>query len=346
MSTSRAPGKPAFLQKGMTLPEIMIALTISVVLLTGVIQIFISSKQTYRLLDANSRVQENGRFSVEHLTADMRMAGFTGCYRGSAGGVENILNDPGNFAWDLNNPLEGAEWTGGGWTPPLNAALAGQVLDNTDVVITRGLDTDGIGLTAPFSDGVQLFVDIAADNIDDGDIVMVTDCNNASMFQVTNQQITGGGTRVNIVHSNAAMSPGNSTSQLANNYGDDAQLARFVTNAYYIGAGASGEPALFRQTLIGNSLQAQELVEGVEDMQILYGEDLDGDGIANRYVTADIANMANVSSVRISLLLRSMDNVTDAPQTYTYNGVETTAEDRRLRRIFTTTVKLRNRGLL
>lgn len=338
--------KPAFFQQGMTLVEIMIALAISTILLTGVIQIFISSKQSYLLLDANSRVQENGRFTIDYLASDLRMTGFTGCYRGTAASVENILNDQTNFNWDLANPLEGNEWTGAGWAPALDAAIAGQVLENTDVLITRSMDTDGISLVSPFSNSAQLFVDPANNNINDGDILMVTDCDSASMFQVTNQQVTGGGTLVNIVHSNAVMSPGNAGSLLANSYGADAELARFVTNVYYIGTGASGEPALFRQRLAGNALQAQELVEGVENMQILYGEDLDGDNIANRYVTADNANMANVTSVRVSLLLRSTDNVTSAPQTYTYEGTDITATDRRIRRVFTTTIKLRNRGLL
>ncbi len=331
----------------MTLPEIMIALVISAVLLTGVIQVFISSKQSYRLLDANSRVQENGRFSIEYLTHDVRMAGYTGCFRGDTIDVENILNDPNNFNWDLANPVEGNEWNAGGWTPALNAQIDGSVLNETDVLITRGLDTDGIGLVDPFSDGAQLFVDAAGNNINDGDIVMVTDCERASIFQVTNQQVTGGGGSVNIVHSAAnTVQPGNSTPQLVNSYGADAQVARFVTNVYYIGTGNSGEPALFRRRLVGNSLVEQELVEGVENMQVLYGEDIDNDGIANRYVAANVAAMANVVSIRISLLLRSMDNVTTAPQTYAYNGQNITATDRRIRRVFTTTVKLRNRGLL
>jgi len=221
-----------------------------------------------------------------------------------------------------------------------------QVLNNTDVLITRGLDTDGIGLVTPFSDSAQLFVGPAANNINDGDILMVTDCTNASIFQTTNQQLTGGGTRVNIVHSAAAMVPGNTGPQLANSFGTDAQVARFVTNVYYIGTGASGAPALFRQSLVGSALQTQELVDDVQDMQVLYGEDIDNDGIANRYVTANNANMANVSSVRISLLLRSVDNVASSAQTYTYNGANTTAADLRIWRIFTTTIKLRNRGVL
>lgn len=334
-------------QGGLSLVEILVALGISAVLLTGVIQIFISSKQSYRMLEATSRLQENGRFAVSFLTEDLRMAGYTGCYSGTPGNIETILNDPNNYNWDLSAPLEGNEWTGGGWTPALDSSISGQVLNGTDVIVTRGLASDGINLVSPFSDSAQLFVDPGGNNINDGDILMVTDCSSASMFQVTNQQVTGGGTRVNIVHSSSgSWTPGNSGPQLANSFGDDAEVARFETNVYYIGTGASGGPALFRRSLItGGTMQAQELVDGVEDMQILYGEDTDSDGVANRYVTANnVADMANVVSVRIRLLLRTEDNIASQAQTYTYNGQTYTATDLRLRRVFTTTVKLRNRG--
>ncbi|HMR72841.1 MAG TPA: PilW family protein, partial [Candidatus Saccharibacteria bacterium] len=51
----------------------------------------------------------------------------------------------------------------------------------------------------------------------------------------------------------------------------------------------------------------------------------------------------NVFSVRISLVLRTADdNLVEAPQPYTINGVTTTPTDRRLRRVFTTTIALRN----
>jgi type IV pilus assembly protein PilW len=103
-----------------------------------------------------------------------------------------------------------------------------------------------------------------------------------------------------------------------------------------------------------NGGAAEELLEGVEDMQVFYGEDTDSDGVANRYVTADVINApcasgANPScwlratSVRISLLVRTLDtNVTVAPQTYYFSGAAVTASDGRLRRVFTTVVSLRN----
>lgn len=59
-------------QHGLTLLEIMVALFIGVFVLTGVVQTFVSSKQTYRIQDNMGRLQENGRFAIEYLSRDLR----------------------------------------------------------------------------------------------------------------------------------------------------------------------------------------------------------------------------------------------------------------------------------
>jgi type IV pilus assembly protein PilW len=93
-------------------------------------------------------------------------------------------------------------------------------------------------------------------------------------------------------------------------------------------------------------VQTQPLIDNVENLQILYGIANPNNASAQRYLTA--ANVAanqwdDVVSVQISLLLRSVeDNLTTKPQTYTFNGVTVTPNDRRLRQVFTTTVNLRN----
>ncbi|NOX76094.1 MAG: prepilin-type N-terminal cleavage/methylation domain-containing protein [Gammaproteobacteria bacterium] len=72
MSHSRAlPSR--IKQQGMTLIEVMISITISLVLLAGVLQIFASNKATYRVQDAMARVQEGGRFAIHFLTKDLRV---------------------------------------------------------------------------------------------------------------------------------------------------------------------------------------------------------------------------------------------------------------------------------
>ena len=65
-------------QSGLTIVELLIAVFIGLVIVTGVIQVFISSKQTYRVQDNLSRLQENGRFALEVLGNTVRIAGFKG----------------------------------------------------------------------------------------------------------------------------------------------------------------------------------------------------------------------------------------------------------------------------
>ncbi len=63
-------------QLGLGLVELMVALVVSSLLLIGVTQIFVSSKMSYRTLDGYSRLQENGRFAVEVLSKNIRLAGY------------------------------------------------------------------------------------------------------------------------------------------------------------------------------------------------------------------------------------------------------------------------------
>jgi type IV pilus assembly protein PilW len=94
----------------------------------------------------------------------------------------------------------------------------------------------------------------------------------------------------------------------------------------------------------GDGINWDVFVQNVENMQIMYGEDLDADGVANRYVTATTGpNWANVVSARVSLLVRSSDNSTTINEDYQNLAGNTIAgPDKRLRRSFVTTVGLRN----
>lgn len=101
----------------------------------------------------------------------------------------------------------------------------------------------------------------------------------------------------------------------------------------------------------------QALVDGIEAMQVAYGVDTTADGIANSYVnSADVQagtaggggpDWANVVSVRVAVLVQGQTNVLDQAQTTTYNllgTAYTAANDRTPRRVFTTTVPLRNKN--
>lgn len=110
-----------------------------------------------------------------------------------------------------------------------------------------------------------------------------------------------------------------------------------ISHLYYLGTNAAGQPALFRASLGNNgSITIEELVEGIEDLQLLYGEDINGDGVVNVYVdAASVTDFTRVINLRLSITARTLeDNI--ASQT-------TAAGDKRLRRTFTTSINIRNR---
>ena len=104
---------------------------------------------------------------------------------------------------------------------------------------------------------------------------------------------------------------------------------------------------------LGNgNVAPQALMDGVEHMEVQYGLDTDNDVIADIYRNAanlTAAQWANVVSVRIALLVNSINEINSLPvddQTYRLLDsvdIDPDPDDRRMRRVFTTTVLLRNR---
>ncbi len=335
-------------QQGMTLVEVMIALAISMVLLTGVLQIMLSSKQTYRIQEGTARLQENGRFATQFLSEDLRMAGYSGC---SSGIIPNNIVDldgdgtPDGISDFSTDGLLGFEYSGLPVTLTATETLtSAEVLSDTDViVIMYGSTDESLNLRGNMlSDNANIQV-TSTDMFTTGDILLISDCMNSDIFAATS--VSKGAISTTIAHASNV----NTTTKLSKAYGADAMVMSLVKTAYYIGTNAAGVPALFRKRMVGANVQTEELVEGVENLQILYGEDLDADGVANRYVHADdVGNFANVVSVRFAMLLQTPEEVNTQADTSDYtllDEVYDPVDDRRLRRIFSTTVKLRNRSM-
>lgn len=358
--TNKRTNNSLTMQSGLSLIELMIAMLISLLLIGGTIQIFISNKATYRLTEAQSRLQENARFAIMFLTRDIRMAGFIPC--GRTTNMANTINSSGDWWLDFfNNGLNGYE--GGVSTFPTDfpsvGTTAGDRVTTTDAIVALG----GTSVTACVSShnppSAQFQLCNPTSGIVRGDILMVCDATNSSLFQMTTP--SGAGPHNNIVHNTGTATPGNCTKFLGSPidcgtgvstsyaYGDDAQIVKFQATAYFIGISQSGTTnSLYRRSLETDTSTtsiapvSQEIVEGIENMQVLYGEDTDAtpDGVANYYVSANnVTDMANVVSVRITLTASTNDNVTTSDQTHSITG----ATDNRLRQTFTTTIGIRNR---
>ncbi|WP_299595523.1 PilW family protein [uncultured Microbulbifer sp.] len=343
-------------QYGISLVELMISITIGLILMTGVIQLFLSSRATFSTQQAVARVQETGRLAMEFLSSDARMAGYMGCMSRNAN-ISNMLNTPNSLLYDYATPLEGVDNA----TGTLEAGYPTNVLAGTDVLLVRSASGTAVGVAAPNTGTAVLaeFTNSAVTCADNSagvsgfcpsDIVVVSDCTKARVFQVSGAAAASGNTHTILDHG-AGSSPGNATvtwggasaTGLYETFDTDAEIAKLNTTIYYISdQGASGVPGLWQRVNGGN---AQELLEGVEDMQILYGRDTGSDGVPDDYLTATAVGAAwdQVTSVRIQLLVRSGENnVLAEAQPYTFNGATTTPADRRLRQVFSSTIGIRS----
>jgi type IV pilus assembly protein PilW len=140
--------------------------------------------------------------------------------------------------------------------------------------------------------------------------------------------------------------PGNSSADIGNLFfADTAELVPVETVVYFVDTGTNGT-SLYRR--IGNA-SAEELIEGVDTLQVQFGVDTNGDAshLADQYVTSDsVTDWSRVVNVRVALLVRSMDEYGSQRDTATYPLLgETVAafNDRRDRRVFMTTATLRNK---
>lgn len=119
-----------------------------------------------------------------------------------------------------------------------------------------------------------------------------------------------------------------------------------IYNYFYLRNDPQGTP--FLMCAGSRSNQAVELAEGIENMQILYGVDTDGDKQINRYINAtDVGNFRdNILSIQIALLVRSLIEVKDQAEQKTYSLLDQSytnpVADRYQRAVFTTTISLRN----
>lgn len=309
--------------------ELMISMVIGLIIIGAVLQAFLSSNQTYRIQEAQARIQEDGRAALHFLTRDIRMADFWGCIPDDSMITSQLDTlsaeyNPALHDFTTTNSISGTNDTG---------------VNGSDTLTLKSAVDNGLGVEDPAMPNTAAALHVAADSgLLENQIILVSDCVSGDIFQITNDPSTGGGSDDTVVHNSGTVTagPGNTSSSLSKSYDTDAQIFGLKARTYSL-AVSNGEPVLLRD---GN-----ELVQNIENMQILYGEDTDGDFSANYYVPANaVSDMDQVVSLRVSLLVRSIDNnLTATAQTYNYNGATITAADNRIRHVFTTTITVRNR---
>ncbi len=323
--------------RGVTLIELMVALSIGSFLMIGAITVFMQSRTAFRVTESVSRLQENARFVLDAMEPDIRMASYFGLTSRSnkilgrstaqapnPAGI-NVGSDCG-ANWSINLAEEvGGTNNGYGWAC---AAFASAPQPSADTLVLRRASEDPVPLPL---DGGTLYLQSAR-------------------FQ----------------DSQLFMGPIVPAGYLPTT----SQTHRLIVSGYYVSANSSLDtpgnsvPSLRMKTLVGGALGPrlvdQEVLPGIEDLQVQFGIDTDvvgapTRGSINRYVNTDdpIFNPLNaqfnpdatVLAVRIWVRLRAQrpeNGFTDTAN-YVYADQNVPAPNDQFRRtVISKTIYLRN----
>jgi type IV pilus assembly protein PilW len=317
ISSSRAAASATLsAQLGITLLELLISVVIGLFLIGGAITVYLQTGTTYRTTDKVARLQEVGRYAMDVLETDVRLAGMWANAMYIPGGGGNIVN---SVADSAVNPNCGANWIGD----------AANYIEGRD----NGAALSGTCTASGIATGTDSIVVRRATNT----VAAV----NANRIQFQSTRMAG------TIFSGAAIP---TEFEAAKSITSD-----LIVRAYYVTQASAGAPfILSRRTLAGAAgaftFNEEAVIEGIQDFQVQFGVDSDGDNQADQYVNPGATGGRRIVSARIWVLVVADELEADYsdPTVYTYaNRVYGAAfTDKRRRVLLTKTIQIRNARLL
>lgn len=343
-------GSPDRSSAGFGLVELMIALLLTTILAAGIGQVFLLTGRTYRVHNNLARMQEHAHHALETLKGDLRRSGYLGTATGlaaimdsSADGLRNgqlVAIDHGrcrdiNWVRMLSHTVFGLDDHRNGYD-----CLPAEQNHRGDVLVTRYVRPlfmhGGSDTRAP----------LAGD-----DLYLVTSGFAATLTEgrhLRSRQYVG--------------KPGMTGALVAHGYflrGRHAPAGADCTTGHTL-------PALYRMIASNGRLRAEEVARGIEQFQVQFGIDMNGDHTVDDYNNAMEPNdprWQQVIAVRIWLLARAecpetgydnehhyrMGNIVFVPAINDLDGdgaidgdIDGDGNDDYRRRLLTATVALRN----
>lgn len=333
-------------QKGLSLIELMVAMTLSLIMMLGVTQIFISNKQSFDITHDLGFMQESGRIALSLISDSVRNADhWAGIDNSSVDyGTTTLSSIPSGCSvsdvFDKTFPVQGFE--GAAIVPAAaKCIVSGDYVPNTDILALR------------YADGRYLYseADLALDANKNNYFVRTQTGQSAYIFKGSNN--VAATAQIPLVDSVYNMK-----------YATDIYFIRpcslqVKVASSFVCKDETPIPTLVRLSLIGDEFVQEALIEGIEQLQFEYGVDTDNDFNVDEYQTAtqvtnSAASWENVISVRLNLIARS--NVPDfsidktKEQKYTLVGdtdYSVPDGDKIYRRkLYQREIYIRNRGLL
>ncbi len=375
---------------GLSLIELMVALSIGAFLVLGVTTVFLANKDSATLENSLARLQENARFALDLMREDLYGTQFLGCNTGDVNFV-NMIEDPNDPAFTRSlDGVRGYERFDTGiwgaapdaatellWSDALDSEADGGARNNSDVLALRTTQR----LNEPIFMGAPLLLaaDIPANSggpialtdnpdcaIEQTSWIVVTGCRDfAHMFEVSNAQVCDVATAPNPTNLEFA-APNNFTNNINFPYEQDSEVLLIEEVVWFVADTGRDRNGLdvwaLHRDVRGDGQPPQEMIEGVEHMQVKFGQRVQGQTTI-RYVDPSDAelntgtNYDGLISARIALLMQGFELVRDADDTGVYALIDEVVVPPAAapvgqravhsggsvqRDVFTTTVNLRN----
>ena len=295
--------------KGFSLVELLIAVTISLVVLGALATMFAGSSRSASEIERSNRQIENGQYSLQVLRDDLEHAGYWGQFDiGSlpvatggfpAAALPAALPDPCNTALATLQAAMPLHVQGVDNGPlPAGCAFTDGVVAGQDILVVRRVSTCATGPDCPAVDGATYF--------------QASSCNDADELRNVNW--------LNFFRLSADRDAV-PLDRTALNCTDLAEERRYLVHIYFVRnfyrTSGDGMATLVRAEFGPDGFELVPIANGVEAMQLEYGIDTNGDGAPNAYTAnpstfngcaaagCELTNWLNVMSVRVHLLARS-----------------------------------------
>lgn len=297
-------------QGGFTLIELMVSLVLGLILIGGVLNIFVSNRETYRVTENLTRMQENARTGFDFMARDLREAGQNPC---GTTLVANVIRKTGAIPWwaDWNKgAVIGVDGTQDrtdivAFGTGTNARVAG-----TDAVLVIRAAQDEKIIAAHDASTFDLTLNSVTGLVVD-DVVVGCDLKNAAVFQIgtistTTKVINYGPTFAPLNCSGAQLgfpAPLSCTPLVAKVFDAGGMVSKLTATFWYVGY-AAGKRSLFRTRIIKKTIasvptittEPEEMVTGVQDLQMVYLT-REGSTLATDWVSAtDSASFPGASA--------------------------------------------------
>ncbi len=318
----------SYKQFGMSIIELMIALTIFMIITAALFSLYINANTSYNQDERTARLQENGRFALNTIAEDFTQIDFWGEMISPDTIVNTTLaNDVSGCNAELENPSTALLYFNSAAVTPMFDPTGCAVLDHPDTGANVKANTNALVVKR----------------------VKTTPTPNADL--VTNAiYLRSNGFAGELLDADASGPP-------AAGYSD----WEYIPHMYFIrddvgidGAlGTADDVPYLCQAEIALStnagfqnVAADCLAEGVQQLHVEFGLDEDEDGTVDKYISeTDAAGIENAIAARIYLLTRSARSDNEYTNDKTYNLgslVEGPFNDNYYRRVYSTTVALRN----